>query len=72
MSALIEGIGKALSWLFNRLPTEGQSLRNKIEKLESEYERVLQKPISMARVHRLRAISSMLRVLYAKAANKVP
>lgn len=70
MKAFLEGIGKALSWLFGRLPTEGQSLRAEINRLEREYDRVLHKKTSMATVNRLRNISNRLRVLYAKAANK--
>ena len=72
MKAFLEGIGKALSWIFGRLPTEGQSLRAEIDRLEREYDRVLQKKTSMANVNRLRAISNRLRVLYEKAADKTP
>jgi hypothetical protein len=72
MKAFLEGVGKALSWIFGRLPSEGQSLRAEIDRLEREYDRVLQKKTSMATVNRLRAISNRLRVLYAKAANKAP
>jgi len=72
MKAFLEGIGKGLSWLFGRLPTQGQSIRAEIDRLEREYDRVLQKKTSMATVARLRAISTRLRVLYAKAANRTP
>ena len=72
MKSLLEGIGKALSWIFGRLPTEGQSLRAEIDRLEMEYDRVLHKKTSMATINRLRAISTRLRVLYAKAANRTP
>lgn len=70
MKAFLEGIGKAFTWIFNRLPTEGQVIRAEIDRLEREYDRVLQKKTSMANVSRLRAISARLRVLYAKATNK--
>ena len=72
MKSLLEGIGKALSWIFGRLPTEGQSLRAEIDRLEREYDRVLHKKTSMATINRLRAISNRLRILYAKAANRTP
>ena len=72
MKELLAGIGKALSWLFGRLPTEGQAIRAEIDRLEREYDRVLQRKTSMATIARLRAITSRLRVLYAKAANKTP
>jgi hypothetical protein len=72
MKDLLSGIGSALSWLFKRLPTEGQSLRAEIDRLEREWDVCIKKKTSMANVNRLRNISARLRVLYAKALNKTP
>ena len=70
MKAFLDGLGKAMSWFFGRLPTQGQSLRAEIDKLEREFDEVLQKKTTMSNLKRLKSICNRLRILYAKAANK--
>jgi len=70
MKEFLTGIGSLFSWLFNRLPTEGQAIRAEIERLEREWDECVKRKTSIATVNRLRNISARLRVLYAKATNK--
>jgi len=72
MKDFFNGIGSLFSWLFKRLPTEGQSIRAEIKKLEKEWDICVKKKTSLANVNRMRNISARLRVLYEKAADKTP
>lgn len=36
------GIGTMLGWLFDRLPSRGESLRNELDKLNAERKRLLE------------------------------
>jgi hypothetical protein len=70
MKKFILAIVSAVAWVLGRMPTQGQSIRSEIDRLEREYDKIIQKKTSIANVRRLRNISDRLRVLYKQASNK--
>lgn len=66
-----EGIGTAIGWLFNRLPSKEESRRAKLEKLEREERELLRKQNKTDKdFSRLASIADEFSKLYRQATRK--